>query len=122
MSTVFLPFIKESSSELAVFKAIVQRTKGSTLSTISDLYAIILTLGITEARKKVDSYPAEFTTSAKIKELINEHPQYHIVKNEQTFWACAVVHEEQNTNSDYLQYTPVEREIFFTVVAILKAK
>ena len=120
MSVKFLPFITEKSSEPAIFKAIVQRTKGYSSGTVADLYAIVLNLGIKEARKKVESFPEELTTTEKIKELISQHPQHHVKKSEQLFWSCVMHHEDSNKDSDYDNYSLEEKELMFSTIAICK--
>lgn len=118
-SAKFLPFITEKSSEISIFKAIIQRTKGSTKSAIADFYSIILTLGINETRNKIDSFSTALTSSGKIKELLSQHPQYHLHKNVQLFWTY-VPYMEKFQNKQAEPFTPEEYEILFSVLAMVK--
>lgn len=120
-SVKFLPFITEKSSEISIFKAIIQRTKGLSKSAIADLYSIILTLGIKETRNKIDSFSKDLTSSDKIKELISQHPQYHLHKNVQLFWTY-VSYMEKFQNKQDKPFAQEEHEILFSVLAIVKPK
>ena len=120
-STVFLPFITAKSSEEAIFKSIVQRTKGSSSSTIANLFAIVLSIGIDKIRKKLDSYPTNLTTSAKIKELVSDHTEVHIQKSETTFWTY-VMRMEQKSGEAHPIFNKEELRTFFSVLASRKPK
>lgn len=117
----FLPFIKTTSSEEAIFKAIIQRTKGSNVNTVANLFSILLNLGITKARKKIDSYPDNLTMSAKIKELISDNTDVHVQKSETLFWSCAMDFERTSKEPHPL-FSTAELEIFFSVLATCRPK
>lgn len=117
--SAFLPFVTETSSEEAIFKAIVQRTKGSNTITIANLFSIVLNLGITKARSKLSSYSDDLSTSAKIKELISDNPDFHVPKNIAVFWSYVMRFESSNEESHPV-FNTEELEIFFTVLATQK--
>lgn len=118
MST-FLPYIKDSSSEEAVFKALIKRAKGSNANTIANLFSIVLNLGIEKTRTKLDSYSSNLTTSAKIKELISDNTDLHVQKSEMLFWAC-VMDFERTTDEPHPSFDKDELEIFFSVLVTCK--
>tara|TARA_R110000744_G_scaffold170264_2_gene288398 strand:- start:5722 stop:6372 length:651 start_codon:yes stop_codon:yes gene_type:complete len=116
----FLPFINENSTEHAVFKAVLQRSKGSSLTALTDLFSVLLGLGIEEARKRIDALPKELTVTNKIKELVANHPQYHIKKSVQLFWSYITDFERRNVGEGFKDYSKTEIEVFVSVLAIRK--
>lgn len=122
MTTSLLPFITEKSSDAAIFKAIVQRTKGSSVMAITNLFSVIQHMGIKGARVKVDSYHSDLTTKDKLAELVAEHPAFHIPKSEGLFWSCVMRNEQVlNPVEHYPQYSTEERAILFSVLAVVSA-
>ena len=116
MAFNFLPFITEKSSDLSVFKAIVQRTKGLSVSNAATLFSLILNKGITEVRVKLDKYPEELTASQKISELLSQHSEYAIPKSSELFWYFVLKNEEKDKNSS-TAITFLERSAMFAVLA-----
>jgi hypothetical protein len=116
MSTVFLPFITETSSEEAIFKSILQRTKGSNTASIANLFSIVLAIGIKKVREKLDDYPSNLSTTAKIRELVANHHGMHVQKVNIDFW-LSVMRFERTSNTPHPVFSEKDLEIFFSVLA-----
>lgn len=112
----FLPFITKTSSEEAIFKAILQRTKGSTPSAVINLLSVVLVKGLEYVRGKIDSLDDNLTTSVKVKEVIAQETEHHIPLSEREFWSyvgmCAM--------PKLSNFTPYEQKILFIVLATCK--
>ncbi len=115
-NATFLPFIKNTSSAEAVFKAILKRTKGSSNSALSNLLSVVLMLGVEEVRAKIDRMDDNLTTSAKVADLVAQEIQHHIPQAEREFWEFASKH----MNLKVKGLDSAELEIFFTVLATHK--
>jgi len=112
----FLPFIKKTSSEEAIFKAILQRTKGSTSSALTNLFSVVLAVGVENLRTKIDSLDDNLTTSAKVAEIIAQETQHHVPQSEREFWSHVAKYVmPKNSN-----FSTQEMKTFFTVIAVHK--
>lgn len=119
MATSLLPYINENSSETAIFEAILRRAKGATISSISNLFTVILRMGINSARAKVDGYKDALTTKDKLVKLVSEYPQYHLPKNEVLFWSFFMRNMESVSGIKHHEdYERAECEVLFSVLAI----
>ena len=113
--STFLPFIKETSSEDVVFKAILKRTKGSATSALTNLFSVVLGAGIENVRTKIDSLDDNLATSAKVAEVVAQETEYHIPQSERSFWSYVAKYYMPKTPRNL---TNTELEIFFTVIAV----
>lgn len=120
MSSKFLPFVTEKSSETAVFKALLQRSKGMSYATISTLYSVIISLGIEKVREKLDSYPEIMGITEKIAEVLSQHEEYVITRTELLFWASILMHVDEKNGVKASPYNDEERSILFSVLSVLK--
>jgi hypothetical protein len=120
MSSKFLPFIKNTSSDTAVFKAVIQRSKGTSYANIATLFAIIIDLGIDKVREKLEKFPEMMTITECLNELISQHTPYVIPKKELSFWAYIMKHYENHNGPQSTPYTREEREVLFAVLAYFK--
>ncbi len=112
----FLPFIKESSSEEAIFKALLQRTKGSTTKALTNLFSVVLSVGIESVRTKMDSLGHHIPNSNKLSQVVAQETKYHIPQSERTYWSYVAKHvlpEVSNFSKDDLT-------VFFTVLAVVR--
>ena len=112
----FLPFIKETSSEDAIFKAILKRAKGSSFSAISNLLSVVLSAGIESIRAKIDNLDDNLTTSAKVSEVVAQESIHHIPQSSREYWNYVSKYFKPKTTD----FTDAENEIFFTVLAAKK--
>ena len=114
--STFLPFITKTSSEETIFKAILQRTKGSTNSAISNLFSVVLMDGIENVRSKMDDMQGSMTTSAKIKDVVSQSTEHHIPQSERTFWSYVLLNLPRDTSN----FSINDQKIMFAVLAVYK--
>jgi len=119
-STKFLPFVSNSSSELSIFKALVQRSKGSSTSTLTSLFSIIVNVGIENVRGYMDKLPAGMTNSEKTKELINTSPEYSISPLILDFWCCILENYRLKGIKELEPFSAEELGILFSSIAHFK--
>jgi hypothetical protein len=113
----FLPFITKNSPEEVVFKAILQRTKGSTETAVFNLFTTVIIAGIDKVRADMNNLGSEFlTTSEKVAQVVSQVSAYHVSKNERKFWAFAKKYVKTKTKS----ITEEQQQLFFTVLAVHK--
>jgi len=110
----FLPFIKKTSSEESIFKAILQRTKGSSTTALTNIFSVVLGAGVENVRAKIDSLDDNLTTSAKISEVVAQETEHHIPLAEREFWLHASKYNTEKTSN----FTKTEQEIYLTVLAV----
>lgn len=116
MATNFLPFVTSTSSEKAILNAILKRTKGSSYNAIADLFAILMHLGIDQARQKIDNYPANLTTSAKLQEFTSDHREFHTSKSAFSYWSYVLNMGDVKTPED-TGFSKAEFEVYFCTLA-----
>lgn len=113
----FLPFIKSSSSEDAIFKAIIQRTKGSPNSALINLFSVVLVIGVEEIRTRIEKMDKNLPTSVKVSEIVAQGTEHHIPNSERKFWEYVSKHYKPNRPSNF---TTEELAVFLTVLAVHK--
>lgn len=119
MASKLLPLVSSDASELTIFEAILRRAKGASRSSMSNLFSIILRMGLDAARAKVDSYVGELTAKDRIARLIVEHPQYHTPKKELFFWSFVLKNYQAAADKIYHpNITEEESEVLFSVLAV----
>ena len=90
MSNKFLPFITENSTPEAVFKALVQRSKGLSTKELSIIYSALLSTGIDNVKNYANSLPNHVTTNEMYREIVAKYRQFEIPYELHSFW-CFVL-------------------------------
>ena len=97
MSNKFLPFITENSSPEAVFKALVQRSKGLSTKELGIIYSALISTGIENVKNYANALPNHVTTNEMYKEIVAKYRQFEIPHEHYSFW-CFVLEFYGKTN------------------------
>ncbi|WAK44673.1 hypothetical protein vBAmePPT11V19_00047 [Alteromonas phage vB_AmeP_PT11-V19] len=85
MSVKFLPFITDTSSPLAVFKSLVQRSKGLSNKEITAIYNAVLTLGVEEVKERVSKFTPETPPNEVYHKLADHYADMAVSTNKIAF-------------------------------------
>jgi len=117
MSAVFLPFITNSSSEEAIFKALIKQKYGISEDAVIRIFSHIVIIGIDVMRTKINSCNKNETMEMKLNKIVNAYPEYAIPKTTSKFWKYVMYLTDKDNN--YFPTCSSEDKItLFTVLAI----
>lgn len=112
----FLTFIKESSSEEAIFKAILQRSKGSKSSSVINIFSVVLSVGIEAVRDEIEKLDKNISTSEKIKQVVAQLSLHHIPNSKRIFWS----HIAEYVMPKQSNFTKEEQKMMFVALVVCR--
>lgn len=117
MSHKFLPFITEASSPESIFKALVQRSKGFNLKSLSAIYSAILSVGIKKVKDYIKTLPVEMSSNDVMNSIAANYVKFATPVEKIDFWKYIIRLYGENNLKTSTYYSLDELSIMVSSIA-----